>query len=154
PQATMMVRRLRVTKCRGVAHSTSDVPFTITASGLHAATYPRPDAQIQASDVRISSGIRRLDTMLDGGFFRGSSVLVSGSPGTAKSTLAATFADAAARRGDQTLYVSFDESPDEIVRNMRSVAVDLERHLLSGILSIVGRHREEHSADEHVAWIA
>ena len=154
PQASMLVRRLRVIKCRGAAHSTSDVPFAITRTGLQAATYARPESAVPVSSARISTGVQRLDTMLDGGYFRSSSILVSGSPGTAKSTLGATFAECSARRGDRTLYVTFDESPEEVVRNMSSVGLELGPFLRSGVLSIAGPRRAERSAEEHVAWIA
>jgi circadian clock protein KaiC len=154
PQASMLVRRLRVIKCRGAAHSTSDVPFAITRTGLQAATYARPESAVPVSSARITTGVQRLDTMLDGGYFRSSSILVSGSPGTAKSTLGATFAESSARRGDRTLYVTFDESPEEVVRNMSSVGLELGPFLRSGVLSIAGPRREERSAEEHVAWIA
>lgn len=153
-QAAMLVRRLRIVKCRGTAHSSSDVPFTITRAGLQAATYLRPDNAAPVSSVRVSTGVPRLDTMLDSGYFRGSSILISGSPGTAKSTLGASFADSAARRGEQTLYVTFDEAADEVVRNMASVGIDLGPLVRSGQLVIAGRRREECSAEEHVAWIA
>jgi circadian clock protein KaiC len=154
PQASTLVRRLRVTKCRGVAHSSSDVPFTITQTGLQASTYPRPQTASPVSTVRVSTGVQRLDTMLEGGYFRGSSVLVSGSPGTAKSTLAASFAASAARRGESTLYVTFDETAGEVVRNMASVGLDLAPLVRSGQLTIIGHHRDERGAEEHVAWIA
>lgn len=153
-QASMLVRRLRIVKCRGAAHSSSDIPFAIAHSGLQAATLPRPENAVPASSVRVSTGVPRLDNMLDGGYFRGSSILVSGSSGTAKSTLGAAFAEGAVRRGDQTLYVTFDENPDEIVRNMSSVGIELGPYLRSGQLTIAGHRREERSAEEHVAWIA
>ncbi len=142
-QASMLVRRLRIVKCRGAAHSSSDIPFAITQAGLQAATYPRPENTAPASSVRVSTGVPRLDTMLDGGYFRGSSILISGSPGTAKSTMGAAFAESAVRRGDRTLYVTFDEHPDEIVRNMASVGMDLGPFIRSGQLTIVGHRREE-----------
>jgi circadian clock protein KaiC len=86
------------------------------------------------SNERISTGLTRLDHMLSGGYHRGSNVLISGAPGTAKSTLAGLFAAAACARGDRTLYVSFDEGAAQIVRNLRSVNVKLEPFLRSGVL--------------------
>ena len=91
----------------------------------------------KASSERVSSGVARLDAMLDGkGYYRGSSILVSGTAGTGKSCLAAHFADAACRRGERVLYFSFEESPDQIIRNMHSIGIDLQQWIKKGLLQI------------------
>jgi circadian clock protein KaiC len=154
PESSVQVRRLRIAKCRGIAHSNHHVPFAITSTGLQVAAYPPPNPLIPISSTRVSTGVKRLDTMLDGGYFQGSSVLISGSPGTAKSTLAASFAESMGRRGVQTLYVTFDERAEEVVRNMSSVGIHLAPHVRSGLLSVVGQRREDRSPEEHIAWIA
>jgi circadian clock protein KaiC len=152
--ATALVRRLRVTKCRGIAHSGNDVPFTIAASGLQVASYPIVAPATHAATAKVSTGVPRLDAMFGGGYFRGSSILISGSPGTAKSTLAASFAESAASRGEQTLYVSLDETGAEITRNMLSVGINLAPHLRSGRLVIASLRKGDRSAEEHIAWIS
>src|SRR6185436_12114802 len=88
------------------------------------------------TDERISSGLPRLDHMLNGGYYRGSNVLISGAPGTAKSTLSGLFAAAACKRGERTMYVSFDEGASQIVRNLRSVGINLAAHVKSGVLKM------------------
>jgi circadian clock protein KaiC len=88
------------------------------------------------TNERISSGLPRLDHMLNGGYYRGSNVLISGAPGTAKSTLSGLFAVAACKRGERTLYVSFDEGASQIVRNLQSVDINLAPHLKSGLLKM------------------
>jgi circadian clock protein KaiC len=148
------LRRLRIVKCRGIRHVTTEVPFSIGEAGVEVAALPDTASLGNASSERISSGVRRLDTMLLGGFFRGSSVLVSGAPGTAKSTLASAFAEAACRRGERTLYVTFDQGERQLIRDMASVRIDLMPHVKNGRLKIVASRRAVHSAIEDVAWIA
>lgn len=154
PTGAVPLRRLRILKCRGIHHQTSEVPFAITGNGLDVAAPPLPATLgPQATTERISAGVARLDTMLLGGYYRGASILLSGAPGTAKSTLAAAFAAAAARRKERTLYVTFDETPDRVIRNMRSVNIDLAKHVRSGALRIVAGYRATRSAIDDVAWI-
>jgi circadian clock protein KaiC len=129
-------RFLRVAKYRGATHSANEFPFTITASGIDVAASTVNEVTYAASTERVSTGVERLDAMLSGGYYRGSSVLITGAPGTAKTTLSAAFAYAAVLRGERTLYVSFDESPDQIVRNVASVGIDLLPHVSSGSLVI------------------
>lgn len=105
------------------------------------------------SNERVSSGVTRLDSMLTGGYFRGSSVLVSGAPGTAKSTLAGAFAEACCRRGEQTVYFSFDEAAQQIVRNLRSVGIHLAPHLKSGLLHMHSTQAHARSYKEHVLGV-
>lgn len=143
-------RRLRVSKLRGWSHSTSAFPFTISASGIDVAMPTQIELEHLASSERISSGVERLDTMLLGGYFRGSSTLVSGSPGTAKTTLAAAFAAASCARGEATLFLSFDEAAQQIVRNMTSVGIDLAEPLARGTLVMRSSRARTLSGDEHV----
>jgi circadian clock protein KaiC len=108
----------------------------------------------QASSERVSSGIGRLDAMLEGrGFFRGSSVLVSGTSGTGKTSLAAHFADAACRRGERCLYFALEESPSQILRNLRSVGLDLERWVKKGLLRFQAARPTAHGLEMHLAIV-
>ena len=119
-------RRLQIIKYRGSTHGTNEYPFLIDEHGISVLPITSIALEHQASSERISSGIKRLDTMLGGkGYYRGTSVLVSGMAGTGKSSLAAHFVDAACRRGEQCAYFATEESPDLIVRNMRSIGIDL-----------------------------
>jgi circadian clock protein KaiC len=128
-------RRLRIVKYRGSSHGTNEYPFIIDRLGLDVLPVTALQLQHSASTERISSGIPGLDAMLGGqGFFRGTSILVSGTAGTGKSTISAHFADATCRRGERCLYFALEESPAQIVRNMRSVGLDLEPWVESGLL--------------------
>jgi circadian clock protein KaiC len=128
-------RRLRVVKYRGSTHGTNDYPFLIDEDGISVLPVTSLGLQHIASIDRISSGVARLDAMLGGeGYYRGSSVLISGTAGTGKSSLAAHFADAACRRGEHALYFAFEESPTQIMRNMRSIGIDLSRWVQKGLL--------------------
>lgn len=118
-------RDMRVSKYRGSPIYEGVFPLIIGAGGIEVAAPIPTEMRYVASAERVSAGVERLDTMLAGGYLRGSAVLVTGSPGTAKSTLAAAFAQACARRGERCLYVSFDESSSEIIRNMSSIGLDL-----------------------------
>ena len=123
----LSTRRLRVVKYRGSAHGTNEYPFIIDKDGISVLPVTSVGLNHQASSARISSGVERLDTMLDGrGFFRGSSIMVSGSAGTGKTTLGCSFVNAACGRGERCLYFAFEESPSQIVRNMRSIGIDLQ----------------------------
>ena len=128
-------RRLRVVKYRGSTHGTNDYPFLIDEDGISVLPVTSLGLQHIASIDRISSGVARLDAMLGGaGYYRGSSVLISGTAGTGKSSLAAHFAEAACRRGEHALYFAFEESPTQIMRNMRSIGIDLSRWVQKGLL--------------------
>jgi circadian clock protein KaiC len=129
-------RNLRVKKYRGSGFSGDEFPITLTAEGMQLTNRGPTELKYEVTDERVSSGLPRLDKMLRGGYHRGSNVLISGAPGTAKSTLCGLFAAAACRRGERTLYVSFDESASQIVRNVRSVGIQLAPHLKSGLLEI------------------
>lgn len=129
-------RNLRVVKYRGSGFSADEFPITLTAEGLQLTNRGPTELEYKVTDERISSGLPRLDVMLRGGYHRGSNVLISGAPGTAKSTLSGLFAAAACARGERTLYVSFDEGAAQIVRNLRSVGIQLAPHQKSGLLKI------------------
>src|SRR5450432_3917602 len=129
-------RNLRVMKYRGSGFSGDEFPITLTTDGMQLTNRGPTELQYDVTDERISSGLPRLDNMLGGGYHRGSNVLISGAPGTAKSTLSALFADAACKRGERTLYVSFDEGAAQIVRDLRSVGIKLGPHQKSGLLKI------------------
>jgi circadian clock protein KaiC len=129
-------RRLRIVKYRGSSHGTNEYPFLIDEKGFSVLPVTSLGLQHRVNDERISSGIPRLDTMLDGkGFYRGSTILVSGTAGTGKTSLAAHFVDAACNRGERCLYVSFEESQGQLIRNMRSIGLDLEKWTNKKLLS-------------------
>jgi circadian clock protein KaiC len=128
-------RRLRVVKYRGSTHGTNEYPFLIDEDGISVLPVTSLGLQQVASTLRIPTGIERLDAMLGGaGYFQGSSVLVSGTAGTGKSSLAAHFVAAACQRGEHTLYFAFEESPSQIMRNMRSIGIDLQKWEKKGLL--------------------
>ena len=128
-------RHLRVVKYRGSLHGTNEFPFLIGDDGLSVLPITSLGLNQKVSDRRISTGIPRLDAMLGKqGFFRGSSILLTGTPGTGKTSVAACFAQAAARRGERVLFFSFEESPNQIVRNMRSIGLRLEPLVKRGTL--------------------
>jgi len=128
-------RHLRVVKYRGALHGTNEFPFLIGEDGLSVLPITSLGLNHKVSSARISTGIPRLDAMLGGrGFFRGSSILLTGTPGTGKTSVASCFAQGAARRGDRVLFFSFEESPNQIIRNMRSIGLRLEPLVQRGCL--------------------
>ena len=128
-------RRLRIVKYRGSSHGSDEYPFLIDESGLSILPITSLGLDYPVSSERISTGIPKLDTMLgEKGFYRGSTILVSGTAGTGKTSLAATFAEAACRRGEHCLYFAFEESPSQIIRNMSSIGMDLARWVKKGLL--------------------
>jgi circadian clock protein KaiC len=129
-------RNLRVMKYRGSGFLGDEFPISLTSDGFHLTNRGPSELQYDVSDERVSSGLARLDNMLRGGYHRGSNVLISGAPGCAKSTLAGLFAAEACRRGERTLYVSFDEGSAQIARNLRSVNIHLAPHIKSGLLKM------------------
>ena len=128
-------RRLRIVKYRGSTHGTNEYPFLIDEQGISVLPISSLGLDHAAPAERISSGIARLDSMLGGkGFYRGSSILISGTSGTGKTSVAAHFVDAACRRGERCLVFAFEESPRQIVRNMRSIGINLEPWVRKGLL--------------------
>jgi len=128
-------RRLRIVKYRGTSHGTNEYPFLIDEKGMSVLPLTALGLEHAASDERVSTGIPKLDAMLGGkGYYRGSSILVSGTAGTGKTSLAAQFTAAACARGERVLYLAFEESPGQLYRNMRSIGVDLESHAKKGTL--------------------
>lgn len=128
-------RLLRIVKYRGSVHGTNEYPFLINEDGISVLPITSLTLDHPVSSERVSSGIPALDKMLDGqGFFRGSSVLVSGTAGTGKTSIAATFAHATCQRGERCLYFAFEESPAQICRNMRSIGLDLQGCVDQGLL--------------------
>jgi circadian clock protein KaiC len=129
------IRRLRILKYRGSLHGTNEYPFLIGESGVSVLPITTLDLQHTVSSERVSTGVPRLDAMLGGGgFYRGSTVLINGTAGTGKSTLAAQFCDATCRRGERAMYFAFEESEAEIVRNMSSVGIELRQWVDAGLL--------------------
>ena len=128
-------RRLRIVKYRGSSHGTNEYPFLIDSSGFSVLPISSLGLDHDASARRISSGVSRLDGMLGGqGYYQGSSILVTGNSGSGKTSIAGHFVDAACRRGERCLYLASEESPHQIVRNMRSIGVDLEPWIAKGLL--------------------
>jgi circadian clock protein KaiC len=128
-------RRLRIVKYRGSTHGTNEYPFLIDEQGISVLPISSLGLDHDAPAERVSSGIARLDVMLGGkGFYRGSSILGSGTAGAGKTSIAAHFVDVACRRGERSLFFAFEESPRQIVRNMRSIGIDLEPWVRKGLL--------------------
>ena len=147
-------RRMRIVKYRGTSHGTNEYPFLIDDSGFSVLPITSLGLTHKASNEFVSSGIRRLDTMLSGkGFYRGSSILVSGTAGTGKSTLAAHFVEAACKRGERALYFGFEESQEQIVRNMRSVGIELEKYVKKGLLKFHNSRPNAWGLEVHLAMI-
>ncbi len=128
-------RRLRIMKYRGSVHGTNEYPFLIDEEGISILPVTSLILNNKVSSQRISSGIPRLDAMMEGkGFFRGSSILVSGTGGTGKTSIAAYFANASCDRNERCIYFAFEESPEQIIRNMKSIGLNLDKHVKSGLL--------------------
>ncbi len=145
-------RRLRVVKYRGTIHGTNEYPFLIDEDGITVMPITSVGLEHAVSEQRVSSGIAALDAMLGGpGYYRGSTVLVSGTAGAGKSSLSAHFADSVCRQGERCIYFSFEESPEQIVRNMATIGVDLGRHRRIGLLKFVAARPTAHGLETHLA---
>ena len=145
-------RRVRVVKYRGSTHGTNEYPFLISNRGISVFPITSLGLTYEASTERVSSGIEGLDRMLGGkGFYRASSVLISGTAGTGKSSLAAAFVNAACARGERSIYFAFEESPSQILRNMSSVGIELERWIKKGLLRIVASRPTTVGLESHLA---
>jgi circadian clock protein KaiC len=147
-------RRLRIVKYRGTMHGTNEYPFLIDEDGISVLPVTSLGLQHKVSAERISSGVPRLDMMLGGeGYFRGSTVLISGTAGSGKTSLAAHFATAACQRGERCLYCSFEESPGQLLRNMRSIGIDLEPWAKKDLLQFHSSRASIHGLEMHLATI-
>ena len=144
-------RRLRVIKYRGSEHGTNEYPFLIDEGSLTVLPITSASLTHHTTSHRVSSGVQRLDAMMGGkGFFQGSSVLVSGTAGTGKSSLAAHFVDAACRRGERAIYFTFEEASEQIIRNMKSIGIDLERWVRRGLLQFAAHRPTAYGLEKHL----
>ncbi len=151
---TVLTRRLRVVKYRGSMHGTNEYPFLIGTDGISVQPLTALDLKYTASSERVSTGVATLDTMLGGkGYFRGSSVLISGTAGTGKTSLTAHFVDAACARGEKCAFLSFEESANQIVRNMMSIGIDLGRWVDKGLLHFEASRPSAFGLEMHLAKI-
>ncbi len=147
-------RRLRIVKYRGSIHGADEYPFLIDEHGISVLPVTSLHLRHTVSTERISSGVARLDAMLGGeGYYRGSSILVSGTAGTGKTSLAASFAHAACARGERCLYMAYEESEPQVVRNMRSIGVDLQPWIDGDLLKIVAARASAYGLELHLATI-
>ncbi|MEQ8536193.1 MAG: circadian clock protein KaiC [Coleofasciculus sp. D1-CHI-01] len=147
-------RKLQIVKYRGSSHGTNDYPFLINSDGITVLPITSVGLDHTVTHERISSGIERLDTMLGGeGYFRGSSILITGTAGTGKTTLAAHFAEATCRRGERCLYFAFEEAPQQIIRNMQSVGINLPEFVNQGLLRYQARRPTAYGLEMHLVQI-
>jgi circadian clock protein KaiC len=147
-------RRMRVIKYRGSSHGADEYPFLIDEKGLSVLPATAMKLNHAVSDERVSSGIRDLDMMLEGkGYYRGSSILVSGTSGSGKSSTAAHFAEQTCRDGKRCLYVAFEESQQQAVRNMRSIGIDLDTHIKKGLLRFEAWRPTQNGLEMHLLRI-
>lgn len=145
-------RRLRIVKYRGSAHGTNEYPFLIDDQGISVLPVTSAGLDHEALSEPVSSGVPGLDAMMaTSGYYRGSSVLISGGSGTGKTILAAHFADATCQRGERCLFFTFEESPGQLVRNVASVGIDLRRHLINGLLRIEAARPSLFGFEMHLA---
>jgi len=144
---------LQITKYRGSGYAAAEFPLSFGPSGIEVGATKPPEIGHKASTERLSAGFERLDAMLGGGVFRGGSTLITGVPGTSKTTLAGKFIEAACGRGERALFVSFDESAGQIMRNLSSVGIQLEPHVRSGLLQMYSARTEGVSAEEQLLKI-
>lgn len=147
-------RRLRVVKYRGSSHGTNEYPFLIGKRGISVLPITSLKLDHRASNERVSSGIDGLDAMLGGaGVYRGSSLLVSGAPGTGKSSLAASFVNAACARGERALMFAYEESESQLLRNMRSIGMDLGKWTKKGLLKVESSRPTLHGLEQHLVHV-
>jgi circadian clock protein KaiC len=153
-QNQISTRRMRIVKYRGTSHGTNEYPFLIDEKGFSVLPITSLGLTHKAPTEHVSTGIAKLDTMLSGkGFYRGSSILVSGIAGTGKSTIAAHFVEAACKRGERALFFAFEESQDQIIRNMRSVGIELERYVKKSLLKFHNARPSAWGLELHLATI-
>jgi circadian clock protein KaiC len=148
----LSTRRLRIVKYRGSFHGTNEYPFLIDRRGLNVLPVTSLRLDHPAPMERVSTGVPPLDDMLGGqGFYKGSTVLLSGTAGTGKTSLAASFADAACRRGEQCAYFLLEESPQQMIRNMRSIGIDLQQWSERGLLHLLAERPSRFGLEAHLA---
>ena len=153
-QNQISTRRMRIVKYRGTSHGTNEYPFLIDEKGFSVLPITSLGLSHKAPTEHVSTGIERMDNMLDGkGLYRGSSILISGTAGTGKSTIGAHFVDAACRRGERALFFAFEESQDQIIRNMRSIGIDLEKYVRKGLLKFHNARPSTWGLEVHLAII-
>jgi len=144
-------RRLRVVKYRGSSHGTNEYPFLIDEQGIWVLPITSLGLEHKAASERVSTGIESLDQMLGGkGYYRGTSILISGTAGTGKTSIAAHFVDAACRRGERCIYFSSEESPAQVTRNLRSIGLDLEPWMKKGLLHFDATRPNFHGLEMHL----
>ena len=147
-------RLLRIIKYRGSYHGTNEYPFLIDEEGITVLPVTSALLNNEVSSEQTSTGIPALDDMLDGkGFFRGSSILISGTAGTGKTSLAAVFANETCKRNERCLYIAFEESPQQILRNMKSIGVDLQQHINKGLLQMYASRPTLYGLEMHLVSI-
>lgn len=147
-------RNLRIVKYRGSSHGTNEYPFLINENGVTVLPITSLGLAHEVSNEFVSSGIDGLDEMLDGkGFYKGSSILVTGNAGTGKSSVAAQFANASCRRGEKCLYIAFEESPKQIIRNMKSIGINLEQWVDKGLLRFHATRPSLYGLELHLVTI-
>ncbi len=147
-------RRLRIVKYRGSAHGTNEYPMMIDEHGLSVLPISSLGLDYSVGTERIATGVERLDAMMGGkGYYRGSSVLVTGSAGTGKSSMAAAFVDAACRRGERCLYFAYEEAPAQIIRNMASIGYGLDRWVKKGLLCFRALRSTLYGLEQHLGNI-
>lgn len=150
----LAVRRMRVVKLRGSAHGTDEYPFVIDDKGFNVVPVTSFNLDHPAASTTVSTGIPELDAMLGrGGWYKGSVTMISGQSGTGKTTFAAAFAEAACRRGERCLYLAFEESGQQLVRNMTSVGLDLHRWADAGLLRIHASRPTQLGLERHLTTI-
>ena len=146
-------RNLRVQKYRGSGFDENESPFVIGKSGFDVAVARTLGRDANVTNERVTSGVERLDTMLGGGYYRAASVLITGFPGTAKTTLSGAFAEAACKRGERTLFVSFDSDGAEVIRNLASVGIQLGPFVDNGLLRMISARTITGSAETYLVRI-
>lgn len=153
-QNQITTRRLRVIKYRGSVHGTNEYPFLIDEDGISVLPVTSLTLDNKVSSQRVSSGIPALDEMLGGkGFFRGSSILISGTAGTGKTSIASSFANECCNKRERCIYFAFEESPEQIIRNMRSIGLQLDRHVENGLLKFHASRPTLHGLEMHLVVI-
>jgi circadian clock protein KaiC len=151
-QDQLSTRRLRLVKYRGSAHGTNEYPFIIDEQGITVMPITSSGLAHSASVERVSSGIPDLDAMLEGkGYYKGASILVSGMPGSGKSTAAAHFANSICASGNRCIYFAMEESPQQIIRNMRSVGLNLDKWVDNKLLKFSARRPNLYGLETHLA---